>query len=229
MSARLPFALPGATVQHGHGTRSRYVVGCRCSECRAANTAAYHEREARARVAAASIAPSTDGLCPGIDGQSCPRSTRLRSDSTTVCARCRQRLVWNGLVDAKPARKHLRSLSRRGVGYKTVADASDTAKTTLQKIMSGEKKRIRKRTSDAILEVDLEAVADHGLVPAGPTWEMLRRLQTEWLTAGALAQELGCQKPALQIGRTRVLARTEMKVRRLYERVFGDDREAGRG
>lgn len=44
----------GAIVQtpaerFAHGTRSRYVKGCRCAPCRASNTAYYHQRQAVAR------------------------------------------------------------------------------------------------------------------------------------------------------------------------------------
>ncbi len=108
-----------------------------------------------------------------------------------------------------------------GVGYKIAADASCTGITTVAKILSGEKKRIRKRTSDAILEVDSGAAADHAHVPAGPTWTRLRELEVEYLTKGRLALALGYKTRALQIGKKTVLARTEMKVRRLHERVFG--------
>lgn len=218
----MTFALPSAR-GHEHGTRARYVVGCRCDECRAANTAFYHERHARAKEAAADIEPSPDGRCPGIEGEPCPHGTKLRSDSTAVCHRCRSRLVWNGLVDAGPARNHIRRLSRRQVGDRSVADAAGVARSIVAKIRTGEKKRIRKRTRDAILEVDTGAVADHAHVPAGPTWTRLRELEIEYLTKGRLALALGYKTRAIQIGKKRVLARTEMKVRRLHERVFGAD------
>lgn len=38
-----------------HGTRARYVAGCRCTECRAANKRAYHELQKRAIAAAEEI------------------------------------------------------------------------------------------------------------------------------------------------------------------------------
>ena len=66
----------------GHGTRSRYVCGCRCSPCRAANTKAYHERQARAKaLAAEQAAPIVPISKPwrAPDG-----STRMRSPSSFV-------------------------------------------------------------------------------------------------------------------------------------------------
>lgn len=216
--------IPGKRVQHDHGTRARYVTGCRCADCRRANTAAYHDRMARAREAAAELelVAGAGEICPGIEGQPCPKLTKLRSDSTGVCADCRSRLVWNGLVDAAPARRHLRRLSRRGIGYKTAADAAGIAASIVAAILNGKRRRIRKRTADAILEVDQGAAADHALVDAGETWRMLKHLRCEYLTDTALARALGFLKPALQIGQRRVLVRTEDRVRRLYRRVYGD-------
>lgn len=236
------FTLPGSTAQHAHGTRARYVLGCRCAACRASNVAAYHERQARAKEAVREISTPAAGpiaktwtapdgskrprtysrACPGVDGEICRWRSHLRKDSTGgVCHRCRARLVWDGLVDAAPVRRHLRALSRRGVGYKTVAAASDVGHTTIAQVLGGTKSRIRKRSADAILAVTVAAVADHALVPAGLTWRMLRKLEPEYLTKGRLAQALGCKRPALQISRRRVLARTELRVRRLYRRAFG--------
>lgn len=224
-----------------HGTRARYVRGCRCTVCRAANVAAYHERETASKAAAKAQASTEatpieklwtapDGskrtrlyqrACPGVNGTPCPAQRHLRKDSTgDVCGDCRRQLVWNGLVDAAPARRHLRKLSRRGVGYKSVADASDVGKTTLAKILSGEKRRIRKRTLDQILEVTPEAVSDHGLVPAARTWAMLRALVREYFSKAEVARLLGYKSPALQIGRQRVLARTEQRVERFYRKAI---------
>ena len=227
-----------------HGTRACYVRGCRCEECRAATTAAASERAAAVRAAAAELAPAgapappvarawtaPDGsvrtrvyqrACPGIESQPCPGRRYVREDSTGgICGGCRDRLSWNGLVDAAPARRHMAKLSRRGVGYKSVQAASDVGKTTILGIVTGRKRRIRKRTSDRILAVDAGAVADHGLVPAARTWQMLRELEAEYFTRAEVARQLGYKVPALQIGRRKVLARTEQRVERLYRRAVG--------
>lgn len=215
--------LAGMKSHHDHGTRSRYVMGCRCDECKGANRRRYHRIMARDREAAASIPLNPGGVCPGVDGAHCPHGTKLyRRSSMGVCERCRRRLAWNGLVDAGPARRHLRELSCQGVGYKTAADAACVSKTTVAKIISGAKKNVRRNTRDAILEVTREAAADHALVPSGKTRMMLRDLEPEFLTKGRLAQELGAQAPKLQIGsRARVTVRTEDRVRRLHRQVIG--------
>ena len=199
------------------------MAGCRCDACRSANTRAYHNRKAKAREACADLPTPADGICPGIEGKSCPRKTKLRSDSASVCARCLDQSVFNGLVSATPARRHLQRLSRQGVGYKTVSDASDVGKTTMLQIVTGERKRIRKNTAEAILGVSVEASADHGLVPAARTWAMLEHLEPEYLGTEGLAQALGYRSGKIQIRKTRVLARTEHRVIQLYRRTFGED------
>lgn len=44
-----------------HGTRSRYVTGCRCAECRAAALAYQRQRRAKARAARADLKHGTRG------------------------------------------------------------------------------------------------------------------------------------------------------------------------
>lgn len=219
----MKFTLPGAKVEHAHGTNARYVLGCRCAECRAANTAAYHRSMDRAREAAREIvSPGPGGLCPGVNGAPCPTRVRLRTNSTSVCHGCRRRLVWNGLVDAEPARRHIRKLSRQGVGTKSIEAASGVPNSTLWKILNRERRKLRKSTADRILSVDIGAAGDHSRIPAGPTWKMLRILEAEYLTKTALALALGYKGPGLQIGRRRVLAKTELRVRKLYRKALGD-------
>lgn len=206
-----------------HGTRSKYVLGCRCDDCRRANTEARQRRIEEGRAAVAHVPLNPGGRCPGIDGKPCPHGATLKSNSLGVCSRCVDRAGWNGLVDARPVRKHLRALARQGVGYKSVADAADVGKTTLQKVMSGAKRRIRKRSADRVLEVDAQAIADGGLVPAAETRKLLRELEGEFLTKGRLALELGAQTPALQIGqRKHVRARTAHRVKQLHRRAVGE-------
>ena len=209
-------------IQPNHGTRSCYVLGCRCDDCKRANRERWQERDRASREAVAHIPLNPGGPCPGIEGEPCPRARTLSKLSLGVCEECRRRTVWDGLVDAKPVRKHLRELSRQGVGYKSVADAASVARSVLQKIMAGTKRRIRKRARDRILAVDAQAVADWGLVPAGETRKLLEELEGEYLTKGRLARELGYTRPNLQVGKTdHVRARTAHRVRKLYRRAIG--------
>lgn len=214
------------------------MLGCRCAECRASNVHAYRARMARARVALRELVPAPPvtvsrvwlgpaGVrlrrvyhgCPGVEGAPCRWRSYLRKDVGPVCGRCRDRLVWNGLVDAARARAHLLALSRVGVGYKQVAAAADVSGTVVAKIRFGHRSKIRAATERAILAVDRDAVADHAIVPAGPTWKRIRWLLDEGFTRGRIAREaLGVQRPALQIGRRRVLASTATKIERYWSR-----------
>lgn len=235
-----PHDLPPAE-SYQHGTRSRYVAGCRCSECRAANTRAYHERQQRAKALAAEIAaPATpqpqtwtapDGskrvrmyqrACPGPNGRGCPKRSHLRKDSKGgVCGHCRGLLVWNGLVSALPVQRHLERLSRQGVGYKSVAAAADVGVTILAGVMSGKRARIRAQLAKRVRAVTVDAIADHGLVAAAETWRLIDHLiNEEWFTKAELARRLGMTTPALQIRKDRILAKTAQRVRALYRKVM---------
>lgn len=223
-----PSDLPG---QEGyeHGTRARYVAGCRCGPCTASNAEAWRERNKAADAAAldygATAAPGATAengrtykrMCPGIDGGPCPNGSHLRKDSVgNLCGKCRHRLVWNGLVDAGPARRHLKQLSRAGVGYKSVADACDIARSVVAKILSGKRKKIRANTAKAILAVDTGAVADQALVDAAPMWRMIDRLmRVHGYTRGEIARRIGKKRRALQLGKRRVTARNYHKIAQL--------------
>jgi hypothetical protein len=218
------------------------VSGCRCAACRASNTAYYHERQKRGKELAAQIKgpdgptpqiwTAPDGskrerwyhrACPGPgDGVPCPKESHLRKDSKGgVCRVCRELLVWNGDVDAAPARAHLHRLSRAGVGYKSVAAACDVGHTTIAKILSGKKHAIRRSTSLRILSVTKDAAADHGVIDARKTWRLILDMRLlGGLTRGEIAQRLGRQRAALQLGRQKVLARTAFEVRRLHTEVM---------
>lgn len=213
-----PLDLPPAEA-FAHGTRARYVAGCRCADCRAANVRRWHERQAAALAAlqesATSPAP-TSGPCPGFAGEPCRKKSRLRKDSKGgVCGACRERILGGYLVDAEPVRAHLRKLSRQGVGYKSAAAACDVSKTTLAEVLSRKKRTIRKATADRVLQVTKEALADGALVSAGRTWRRINGLLEEGFTRAELARRLGYKSPALQFRRGRITARNALRVQRL--------------
>lgn len=160
-----------------HGDRLKYIGGCRCVPCRAANSRYESER-----------------------------------------LKARRNGDWNGLVSARPARAHLRRLSRQGVGYKTAAAACGVATSVVAKIVSGKKKQIRRRTETKILSVTKDAIADRALVPAARTWWRIQRMLDEGYTKTAIARMLG-YKRALQIGKFTVTARTASNVERLWNRM----------
>jgi rubrerythrin len=132
------------------------------------------------------------------------------------------KLSWNGLVSAAPARKHLQELSQQGVGYKSVADAAGVAESVMYKIRIGERKKIRNNTAKKILEVDAGAVSDHGLVDAQETQQLLKEVLKTGRTKTEIAGRLGsiAEKPALQLKKDKVRAKSAQKVRKLHKEVL---------
>lgn len=222
----------------GHGTRSRYVAGCRCADCTRANTEAYRARRAKVAAAANSVRPSgppgrgvvvragfrhTVRTCPGANGAPCVRSppTWLRG-SHTVCSRCVERAtIWNGNVPVDPARAHLLRLRRAGVGYKSVAAACDVSGHVLAKVLAG-RGTVRAETVRRVLRVDAGARADHALAPPSSVARMRRvldRLVRAGFRKGEIAQLLGSKRKALVIGQKRgALVSTVAAVDRLWRK-----------
>lgn len=208
-----------------HGTRGRYILGCRCDLCKNANRLAYHKRKALSDQMAheANVLPevwttkafrSRDGVlrerpwpgCTGVDAKTpCPTSSSINKASIgRRCGKCRNALSFNGLVPAGPVLKHLKKLSKQGVGYARVALAANYSRSGLHLLMSGRRTRLRALAAKRILAVDRTAIAAYGLVDIGPTKRQLKTLAAEFLTKTALAIELGstADKPSMQIGVT---------------------------
>lgn len=130
---------------------------------------------------------------------------------------------WNGIVSAAPARRHLRKLSRQGVGRRAVQAVTDIADTILSEIRSGKRKNIRARTERRILGVTVEAMGDAALVPAGPTWALIDAMLAAGHTKSSIALGLGRKTPALQLNRNFVTLRNAAAVQRLHARLMGAD------
>lgn len=246
-----PNDLPPAE-SFGHGTRARYVAGCRCDPCRAANTQARREREAALSAAWDTIPPNPgpavrkaftrvrrDGssyevmglVCPGTGGHPCVAGGKwLRGHK--ICRDCAERAsVWNGLVPASKARAHLRKLSKQGVGYKAVAEAADVAFGIVSDIAIGRASAIRASTERRILDVDAGARADGALVPAGPTHALISEILAAGKTKTWISRQLGAEYFASitqSPPREQCLAVTAMKVERIHRQLKLDLVPVGR-
>lgn len=152
-------------------------------------------------------------------GCRCTPCRAANSRYETERSAARKRGEWNGIVSAEKARKHIEELATRGVGYKSVADASNVGKTCVLKIKTGKKTHIRAETERRILSVTEEAVADGALIWAYPTWQKINWLLSQGFTQKSLAQRLGYKTPQLQIGKREVLASTALKVEQFYNRI----------
>lgn len=210
-----------------HGSITRYRQGCRCDACRAANAQAARQRAARARDALVEIGGGvarTASHCVGLEGAPCPRGRRLYKNSLgNLCAECRARLAWNGLVPAAPARRHLQSLSQQGVGMRAIADATDVSLNVLRGIVRGERHNVRASIERRILQADAGAAADRSLIPAAPTWRRVRRLmRVHGFTKAQISARIGHDGKRLQLGRHRITARNAHLIERLLADAEGD-------
>jgi hypothetical protein len=127
---------------------------------------------------------------------------------------------WNGLVASDKALGHILALSKKGVGRRAIAAASDVSETVISRIRSGEQQRIRKRTETRVLAVTKEAANDGTLVSARRMWHQIHALLTEGFTKAELAIRLGYTSPTLQMGKRKVRARTAARVEKLYRTIM---------
>lgn len=227
-----------------HGTRARYVAGCRCDACRGANRTRYRERMAAMREAATSVAPSAPPIegtmrrggrdvrvlrCPGANGRACVVEGGAWLRGATVCGRCVERVtVWDGAVPVARARAHMMRLRRAGVGYRAVSAACDVATSVLGRVLAGEG-TIRASTERRILAVDAGARADHAVL-CGPAVvranRLLAAMRERGFTLRHLAILLGYRTGATspQLGhRARMTAATRARIERLWSRIERGD------
>lgn len=174
----------GTFASRPHGTRIRYMTGCRCVPCRAANSRySVHRAQEQAK------------------GRS------------------------NGIVPAGAVKAHVRALSRKGMGYKRVADTAGVARSTVSGILQGRRKNLRAASERAILAVTF-APSRATLVNAASTWKLLDALITDGYPKVRIARWLGQRGTGLQMGRNVVTYRNALKVRALYRQLTAEARTA---
>ena len=166
-----------------------------------------------------------------------PHGTRARYTAMKCrCADCRAAntayyytMKERGeLVDAEPCRLHILELSRIGIGHRTVEKATGIGQNIVRDILSGKKTRVREVLAQKILAVSLKDAADHTPVSAATTWKTLRKILSYGYTKAEISERLGNEHPGLQIGRRKVLARTERAILELHAAVQAEmklDRE----
>ena len=91
----------------------------------------------------------------------------------------------------------------------------------VSRILWGGKRFLRVPTEAAILSVHREALADRALVPAGPTWEKIKRLLDDGYTKTQIAKWLGsrAKTPALQLRQDFITAKSASAVDRLCRKL----------
>ena len=138
------------------------------------------------------------------------------------------------LVDAEPARQHMRSLMSQGMGWKRVANCAGVANGTAYVILYGKggtdpgehrppRRRIRRDIADRILAVRLD-LADGAHVEAVGTTRRLRALVATGWAQSLLASRLGISAsnatPLFDGSRANVQLRTVRAVRDLYDELW---------
>lgn len=165
-----------------HGDRLRYIGGCRCDDCRQANTD-YERERSQARAAG----------------------------------------DWNGIVDAGRALAHIKWLSKRGIGRRAIAAASDVSETCIADIRAGKKTRIRARTERNILAVTQDAASDRALINAGPSWKLINELLSKGVIKSRIARELGYKGAGIQLNKHKITVRNAYKVQQAHARLINSD------
>jgi predicted transcriptional regulator len=127
---------------------------------------------------------------------------------------------WNGVIPAGRARRHLKLLSRVGIGRRTVAEISGVPQSLVHQIKTGRRRRIRARTERRLFLVTSKAMNEARLVNADSTWRMIGRLSEEGFSKAEIARRLGLRSPCLQIRRARVRAHTAVRLERFYRRIM---------
>lgn len=163
-----------------------------------------------------------------------PHGVRLRYLGGCRCLKCRMansnyetsRLKarasgdWNGIVDAAPARRHIKKLSIQGVGYKQVAAAASVSTNITFGIRSGRRKRARARTVRKICAVTVKCRGDGALIPGARAWQRIGKLLEEGYSKAEIARMLGYKTPKLQLRRDVITVKSDAAVAKLYRRLM---------
>jgi hypothetical protein len=117
-----------------------------------------------------------------------------------------------GVVDATPARRHLRRLQRRGIGKRQVARLTGLSLATVRAIRSGRARWVRPETVLSVLQVH-PCLAPGQVVPSGATRRLIRALLVEGIDRTSVAACAG------SVHHPGVRVRTAARVLRLYRLV----------
>lgn len=124
-------------------------------------------------------------------------------------------------VDAGEVRAHLRYLTRKGMGLRSISIAARCSRSGLADLRSGRRTRCTPGLAERILLVAPVDAQPSCCVDASVTWKLVDELLALGHTRTELARMLGstARVPALQLRRDRVLASTARKVRALHDEL----------
>ncbi|MFZ9272054.1 MAG: hypothetical protein ACO24B_01420 [Ilumatobacteraceae bacterium] len=125
--------------------------------------------------------------------------------------------VW---VSTDPVREHLKKLSRKGIGYKTVAQYADVGRTCLMNVIKGKNKKMRRSRAERILAVDAKCVSGGTLISSQRSRLLIKSLMAEDFTKTELAKRLGYKSPAIQFAkRKKMTAKVAMRLERFWNLI----------
>lgn len=162
-----------------------------------------------------------------------PHGTRARYNAQKCrCFQCRRansayesQRQRDPRIPSDEVRRHIAALAEQGIGLRAISDATDVPRVALKRWQLGQP-TIRRSIAEKILATDATIIADHALVDATETRRLLRALVHEGYAGGRVSLLLGNQIPALQYKADRVLAKTALRVRKLYDALTAEADDA---
>jgi plasmid maintenance system antidote protein VapI len=142
-------------------------------------------------------------------------------------------------VDPTEARTHLHELLAQGTTGRQIAEATGLAQKTITDLNTGRYRTIAAQTAQLILDcrpgIPLERLSPNQKVDATGTIRRLQALMAMGWSGGKISAELGWHNEQLQRvragGHSQVTARTAIRVRDLFDRLWdidgGDKRARG--
>jgi hypothetical protein len=123
-------------------------------------------------------------------------------------------------IDATETREHIQWLRQVGVGRRQIHATSRVARSTIQKIGSGQLLKIRPQTADRILAVGRHRAAGGTLIDAKPTWRLINDLLKHGCTRAQIARHINHNARALQISKTKIRKSTAEAVQQLHDQIM---------
>ena len=224
-----------------HGDRLRYVGGCRCDACRAANTAYERQRAVarksgdwngfvsadKARAHMLQLAAQGVWRRAIADASDVADSilVLIRSgERTTIRARTERRILAvtpemasdHALIDARDTWKLVRELLKAGFTKTRIARELGHQGRALQL----GRRRLTVRNAYQVERLHARLMAsDEVLIDARPTWRLIAELRDEWFPERQIARELGLAGDELAIDKHRITRALAQRVAELHKRL----------
>lgn len=170
---------------------------------------------------------------PGLSGYkhhgcNCPVCKQANRDHSRNRTRMLAYGRWQPLVDADPARRHVRWLMANGMGWQRVAAVAGVSEGAVSRMLYGRNsrpptRRIRRETETALLAVTLAGRAPHALVDATGARRRVQALAVIGWSLTEQARRLGyseVQGLAMVLRQQWVTVRTAQAVAGLYDQMW---------